>query len=106
MRKGFVYYDNILAGIIKETDEGFEFKYMEDYLKLSEPVAISMTIPISEQTYKSNILFPFFDGLIPEGWLLNYAVKNWKLNPNDRMGLLLTVCEDCIGAVSVRSKKI
>ena len=46
-------------------------------------------------------LFPFFDGLIPEGWLLDIAEKNWKLNPRDRMGLLLACCKDCIGAVSV-----
>jgi serine/threonine-protein kinase HipA len=46
-------------------------------------------------------MFPFFDGLIPEGWLLNIAEKNWKLRPRDRMGLLLACCKDCIGAVSV-----
>ena len=47
------------------------------------------------------MLFPFFDGLIPEGWLLDIAEKNWKLNPRDRMGLLLACCKDCIGAVSI-----
>jgi serine/threonine-protein kinase HipA len=46
-------------------------------------------------------LFSFFDGLIPEGWLLDIAEKNWKLNPRDRMGLLLMCCKDCIGAISV-----
>jgi serine/threonine-protein kinase HipA len=46
-------------------------------------------------------MFPFFDGLIPEGWLLDIATRNWKLNPNDRMGLLMTCCKDCIGAVGV-----
>jgi serine/threonine-protein kinase HipA len=49
------------------------------------------------------VLFPFFDGLIPEGWLLDIAEKNWKLNPRDRMGLLLVCCKDCIGTVSVHS---
>ena len=47
------------------------------------------------------MLFPFFDGLIPEGWLLNIAEKNWKLKPRDRMGLLMACCLDCIGAVSI-----
>jgi serine/threonine-protein kinase HipA len=48
-------------------------------------------------------LFAFFDGLIPEGWLLDIAEKNWKINYKDRMGLLLTCCKDCIGAVSVEN---
>jgi serine/threonine-protein kinase HipA len=63
---------------------------------------ITFTLPVREETYKSNRLFPFFEGLIPEGWLLNIASKNWKINPNDRMGLLLACCQNCIGAVSVQ----
>jgi serine/threonine-protein kinase HipA len=47
------------------------------------------------------VLFPFFDGLIPEGWLLNIAESSWKINQRDRMSLLLACCKDCIGAVSV-----
>ena len=50
-------------------------------------------------------LFPFFDGLIPEGWLLEIAIDKWGLKRNDRMGLLLSVCEDTIGAVGVREVK-
>jgi serine/threonine-protein kinase HipA len=46
-------------------------------------------------------LFPFFDGLIPEGWLLNIASESWKINKLDRMGLLLACCQNTIGAVSV-----
>jgi serine/threonine-protein kinase HipA len=58
-------------------------------------------MPVSDKVYKANRLFPFFEGLIPEGWLLEIASKNWKLNQNDRMGLLLACCKNCIGAVSV-----
>jgi serine/threonine-protein kinase HipA len=58
-------------------------------------------MPVSKEKYIENKLFPFFDGLIPEGWLLDIATKNWKINANDRMGLLLSCCRSCIGAVSV-----
>ncbi len=66
---------------------------------------VSLTLPLREATYTSKVLFPFFDGLIPEGWLLDIAQKNWKLNPRDRMGLLLACCKDCIGTVSVEEIK-
>ena len=85
-------YDS-MAGIIKEDDEGFHFQYDEEYLNKKEAEPISLTIPLSSE--------PFFDGLIPEGWLLNIAVENWKLNPRDRMSILLATCTDCIGAVSI-----
>lgn len=47
-------------------------------------------------------LFPFFDGLTPEGWLLNVVTHNWKLDRKDRFGLLLVACRDTIGNVTVR----
>lgn len=99
--KGTVYFNKIKAGVIEQTDEGYRFIYDKKYLKRKMPIAVSLTLPLREEPYESKILFPFFDGLIPEGWLLDVALETWKLKPNDRMKLLLTVCEDCIGAVSV-----
>ena len=61
-------------------------------------------MPLSEEVYKSNVLFPFFDGLIPEGWLLGLVNRNWKIDPQDRFGLLLAVCKDCIGDVIVKNE--
>ena len=101
-RKGKVYIQGIPAGIITETDEGYAFKYDEDYLLRGSVPAASLTLPLREEEYRSNVLFPFFDGLIPEGWLLAVTQKTWKLDRKDRFGALLAVCNDCIGDVSVR----
>ncbi|MEZ5082467.1 MAG: HipA N-terminal domain-containing protein [Bacteroidales bacterium] len=101
MRKAKVYMHDLLAGEIKESDEGYLFLYNRDYLKSEKAVAVSLTLPLSDKVYESTIMFPFFDGLIPEGWLLEIAEKNWKLKERDRMGLLLACCKDCIGAVSI-----
>ncbi len=89
------------AGTLIEDHEGFHFKYETDYLTIENPEPISLTLPLTSSIYSSKILFPFFDGLIPEGWLLDIAQKNWKLNMRDRMSILLVTCKDCIGAVSV-----
>jgi serine/threonine-protein kinase HipA len=94
---------NNLAGIVSEVETGYHFVYDRKYLESKGAIPISLTLPLQEEPFESNTLFAFFDGLIPEGWLLNISIKNWKLNPRDRMGLLLTVCRDCIGAVSVIS---
>lgn len=79
--------------------------YDTAYASQSEARPVSLTLPVREVPYTSNVLFPFFDGLIPEGWLLMVAEKNWKLNPRDRMGLLLACCKDCIGNVSIEEIK-
>lgn len=101
MKRALIKYKDILAGLLKETDEGYEFSYYEDYLHSDSPHAVSLTLPLSEKTYKSPILFPFFDGLIPEGWLLDVVLKNTDISELDRFSLLLLCCKDCIGAVSV-----
>lgn len=90
-----------LAGYLSETEEGYHFWYDENYLHSKQATAISLTLPLTAQPYQSKTMIPFFDGLIPEGWLLEVAEKNWKLNQRDRMGLLLACCRDCIGAVSI-----
>lgn len=102
MRKAEIYYNDTIAGILIETDDGeYIFKYKNDYVVNHPDQFITFTMPVSDKPYKENRLFPFFEGLIPEGWLLDIASKNWKINPNDRMGLLLACCKNCIGAVSI-----
>lgn len=100
MRKAIVKYGEKEAGIIYEDDEGI-FIYNESYAKDAANPPISKTLPLEITSYESKTLFPFFDGLIPEGRLLDIAESNWKLDRRDRMGLLLACCKDCIDAVSI-----
>ncbi len=98
--RGDVYYCDTLAGVIETTDTGFRFTYNKEYMEANgEP--ISLTFPLTHRPFGSNTMFPFFDGLIPEGWLLDVAADYWKIDVRDRMKLLLTVCQDCIGAVKI-----
>ena len=102
MRQARIYYQDKVAGILTETDEGeYVFQYEEGYIEEHPHDFITFSMPVSDAAYREKRLFPFFEGLIPEGWLLDIASKNWKINRNDRMGLLLACCRNCIGAVSV-----
>jgi serine/threonine-protein kinase HipA len=105
MRKAEIKINDITAGILIQNDQGYQFDYDNTYLNSENPMPVSITLPLQTKTFTAKVLFPFFDGLIPEGWLLDIAVKNWKLNPRDRMGLLLMCCKDCIGAISVHQLK-
>jgi serine/threonine-protein kinase HipA len=102
MRKAEIYYKDVVAGLLEETDDGeYVFQYNAEYVERYPGQFLTFTMPVRLAEYVDKRLFPFFEGLIPEGWLLEIASKNWKLNPNDRMGLLLACCHNCIGAVSV-----
>ena len=103
MRKAEIKIYEKTAGLLTQDENGYHYVYDAAYLQLENPEPISKTLPLQKEEFHNNLLFPFFDGLIPEGWLLNIAEKNWKLDQRDRMGLLLVCCKDCIGAVSVHA---
>ena len=105
-RTAYVYVRNVFAGTLAETDSGYSFSYDKDYLKSDNAAAVSLTLPLSDEPYNSRTLFPFFDGLIPEGWLLNVVSRNWKIDTKDRFGLLLVACKDAIGNVSITEEKL
>ena len=97
-RTAYVYVRNVYAGRLCENDEG--------YLKRVDANAVSLTLPLSEEIYQAKTLFPFFDGLIPEGWLLGVVSRNWKIDTKDRFGLLLVACRDAIGNVSIQEDRL
>jgi serine/threonine-protein kinase HipA len=101
-RSADIFVHETKAGVLEETETGYQFQYDPDYLSIKQPEPVSLTLPLQEEPYESHVLFPFFDGLIPEGWLLDVVEETWKVNPKDRMGLLLASCRDTIGHVSVR----
>jgi serine/threonine-protein kinase HipA len=105
MRKAKILMHGRVAGQLAETEEGYAFSYDPAYFQSDKAEPVSLTLPLTDKAYTSRVMFAFFDGLIPEGWLLDIAEKNWKLKESDRMGLLLACCEDCIGAVSVVEDK-
>ncbi|MDE5875862.1 MAG: HipA N-terminal domain-containing protein [Muribaculaceae bacterium] len=105
MKRAKVFINFIFAGILTEDDRGYEFRYDSDFLKSDKSEAVSITLPLTEKPYRDKVLFPFFDGLIPEGWLLDIAEQSWKISTRDRFSLLLACCKDCIGNISIIPEK-
>ena len=105
MKLGWVYKNEIRCGRVWEDDDGCHFQYAESYLQHPVYGPVSRTLPLRTEEFSDTNMLPFFDGLIPEGWLLQLAIDNWKLNPRDRMMMLLTLCKDCIGDVSIVNAK-
>ena len=98
-----IYRKDILAGTLTEDGGEYRFCYDDVYLAREDAQPISLTLPLQAEPFVSPVLFPFFDGLIPEGWLLDVALRNTDISILDRMSLLLLCCKECIGSVSVVS---
>lgn len=102
---GEVYFNGKKAGVIFKENDEFVFIYDETYLKSDNPRPISTSLPLTIKPYRRKRFFPFFDGLLSEGWLKKTQSKNQKIDSKNKLQFLLNNAEDLIGAVTVIRKK-
>ena len=100
-RRGQVRLDGTPVGVIEETPAGTRFTYDATWLASATAVAISQTLPLRTEAYESRGLIPYFENLLPEGWLLELSTAKLKIAKDDAFGLLLATCQDCIGAIEI-----
>lgn len=103
MRKAKVFYQDRLAGTLEETPEGFRYTYNPSYLEDTRAKPVSLSLPLQEEPFESPDLFPFFTGLVPEGWYLDIVSKTLKVSAEDPFGILLATGAHTIGAVSIEA---
>ncbi len=100
-QRALIYYGNKKAGVLWNTDDSYIFEYNAEYISDSQSRPISLSFPLEVKKFQSKTLFPFFEGLLPEGWLLHVTSKALKIDENNKFELLLHVGKDTIGAVSI-----
>lgn len=105
MKQADIYIKDVFCGVLSEQEDGYHFKYDDEYMEMPESTPLSPTMPFQSEEYQREMMFPVFDGLIPEGWLLDIAQQSWKIDSRDRMSLLIACCKDCIGDISVIERK-
>lgn len=96
-----VNYRNKKAGLLIKKPHVYEFIYDQDYLTDPEAMPISLGLPLRQEKYESKELFPFFDGLLPEGWLLDLTCTAAKIDKRDKFHILLHTGQDPVGAISI-----
>lgn len=100
-RHAIVRLDGQRVGTLTERGKEVTFAYDAEWLARRDAVPVSLTLPLREKPYVSEGLHPFFENLLPEGWLLELATKKLKISKDDAFGLLAATCADCIGAVEI-----
>lgn len=90
------------CGILEELEQGkARFRYDVEWLSRPGAEPISRTMPLRPEPFDAVGVHPCFLGLLPEGWLFDLALARLKLSPADPFGLVLALCADCVGAVSI-----
>lgn len=101
VREAIVRIDGQRVGMLREHGKQVAFQYDAEWVAQSVAVPVSVTLPLRAEPYVSDGLHPFFENLLPEGWLLELATRKLKIAKDDAFGLLLATCADCVGAVEI-----
>ncbi len=104
-RRGRISSNGTFVGIIEETDTGTRFTYDPSYLASPGALALSPTLPLRTMPFDSPGIHPFFENLLPEGWLLDLTCRKLGLDQTDAFGVLLATCGDCAGSVEVAPER-
>jgi serine/threonine-protein kinase HipA len=99
MRKAEVYMHGLPAGVLEEIDLNKKYRFVYDEGYEGQPV--SLTMPIDKKEFEFNTFPPFFDGLLPEGVMLEGLLRQKKIDKNDYFSQLIAVGADLVGAVTV-----
>jgi serine/threonine-protein kinase HipA len=101
-RQAVVRLDGQPVGTLTENRRQITFQYDAEWLANAQSVPVSLTLPLTDKPYVTDGLHPFFENLLPEGWLLDLTTTALKISKDDAFGLLMATCADCIGAVEIR----
>jgi HipA-like protein len=104
MREAKVFCNGELAGILKEEGRNsYVFRYDGNYLADREKPAVSLTLPKTQQEFRSEYLFPFFANMLSEGANRKLQNRLLRIDEKDDFGILLATAQyDTIGAVTVK----
>lgn len=104
MRRCKVFVHDIEAGTLVENDNGiYTFTYRDGYS--GDPVSLSM--PVREEPYQSDFLFPVFFNMLSEGANRQVQSQLLHIDENDDFGIMMATAGcDTIGAITVKPDKI
>jgi len=97
-----VFFSAQFCGILEKKNAKYYFSYDYEYLSSGLSIPLSHSLPLQIEPFVSDQLFPFFAGLVAEGWLLRQQSFLEKVDAEDYLTLLAYNGEDLPGAVSVQ----
>jgi serine/threonine-protein kinase HipA len=100
MRIAIVMVHGNRAGVLIEVSPAeYYFEYDEKY----DGEAVSLTMPLNNKKYGYKSFPPFFEGLLPEGLMLEGLLKIAKIDKKDYFSQLIATGNDLVGSVTVKS---
>ena len=97
------YMNGYLVGTLQQTASGgLEFHYDREWLDSSVARPISLSLPLTTQTYRGSTVIDFFDNLLPEAAPIRTRIRDLlSASSTGTFDLLNAVGGDCVGALQL-----
>lgn len=101
-----VLMNGMLVGILEKKKNGsLQFNYADEWLTTSGARPISLSLPLSERSFSGDVVYNFFDNLLPEDPQTRARIQAiFQANTNQPFDLLACIGRDCVGAIQFMSE--
>ena len=87
--------------IVGTSSDDARFTYTESYLKDPESRAISISMPLEQQSFSVESTRNFFEGLLPEGFTRRCVAEWLHRDEKDYLAILAGLGQECLGAIKI-----
>jgi serine/threonine-protein kinase HipA len=101
MKKAHVLVNGVSAGELQEIERNKQYQFV--YERNYKGPSVSLEMPTSQLIYTFDRFPPFFEGLLPEGMMLEALLRQTKLDRNDFLSQIIAVGKDLVGNVTIEA---
>jgi serine/threonine-protein kinase HipA len=92
----------LVAKLEKTKTAGLIFRYAENWLKTPGARPISLSLPLTNAQFEGEVVYNFFDNLLPDNALIKSRIQSKFKAATDRpYDLLFHIGKDCVGALQL-----
>ncbi|STX51012.1 HipA protein, DNA binding regulator [Legionella busanensis] len=98
-----VLMNGLLVGELVKTSNGaLTFTYHRDWLAQPGARPISLSLPLIEQIYSDDLVYNFFDNLLPDNQQIRARIQaRFQIPTNQPFDLLTSIGRECVGAIQL-----
>ncbi|WP_371195974.1 type II toxin-antitoxin system HipA family toxin [Glaciecola sp. SC05] len=90
----------------KDKNGGLHFSYTHQWMDRLGARPISLSLPITKQKYSGDLVYNFFDNLLPDNPNIRNKIQaRFNIGSGHAFDLLAAIGKDCVGAIQLSSKQ-
>lgn len=92
--------------LAKDKNGGLHFSYTTQWMDRPGARPISLSLPITQQKYSGDVVYNFFDNLLPDNPdIRNKIQARFNLTTGHSFDLLAAIGNDCVGAIQLSTSE-